>query len=108
LNFSSPPVKESHATLPLLLVLALVAVFWCGCFHHIESIPPEITPTVEGEVKPVPKTALYFTPQLVQYEVRTSPQTSQGYRHKNYYHLGSALEKTLTTASGRLIKMSRW
>ncbi len=90
--------------LPHLLVLALLAVFWCGCFHHMESIPPEITPTVEGEVKPVPKTALYFTPQLVQYEVRTSPQTDQGYRHKYYYHLGSALEKALTDSVRRAYK----
>ena len=85
----------------LLLFLLLGLIFWCGCFHHIESIPPEITPTVEGEGKPIPKTALYFTPQLVQYEIRTSPATSQGERHRYYYHLGSALEKALTDSVRR-------
>lgn len=85
----------------LLLPLLLGALFWCGCFHHIEAIPPDITPTVEGKVKPTPKTALYFSPQLVQYEVRTRPATEQGYRHNYYYHLGSALEKALTDSVKR-------
>jgi len=88
----------------LLLFLPLGAILWCGCFHHIESIPPDITPTVQGEVKPIPKTALYFSPQLVQYEVRTSPATSQGSRHKYYYHLGPALERALTESVKRAYK----
>jgi hypothetical protein len=84
-----------------LLLLTLGAVFCGGCFQHIGTISPDITPAVKGTVKPGPKTAVYFSPQLVQCEVAASPETSQGRRHKYYYHLGPALEKGLTESVKR-------
>jgi hypothetical protein len=79
-----------------LFLLALGVIFLVGCTHHFETIPAIIAPTVKGEAKPAPKTAIYFAPPLAQYEVITKPQTQTGSKHMYYYYLGPALKTALT------------
>ena len=82
---------------PKFIPLLLVAVLLVGCStYHSKDIPTDIAPTVRGDQRYANKMAVYFTPQLVHYQIITRPLSKQGQEHAYYYLLGPALQTALT------------